>query len=155
MTKRFWIITGISALIVFLTAFLFYVWRPVLKNKNLSVELKKDAFAPRTTYEPAGNSQSSFGVPKETAIKPFFQQEKEKISDAFLRPFYPLTDSFVSESDFPPQKEQTFLSFSNSTKPRHVLTDEEWFKIAYPDFYIKYLTTMESFMRNDGFISES
>lgn len=116
MTKRFWIITGISALIVSLTVFLFCIWQPVLENKNLSVELKKDAFAPRTTYEPAGNSQSSFGVPKETAIKPFFEQEKEKLNIPTLPIPKPDTSILYGGKSLPTSAPSFFKNIRNAVE---------------------------------------
>ena len=88
--------------------------------------------------------------------KPFFQQEEEKFSETFLKRFSSLTKLPEILSLFPvttpPASEEESKA---SSTPKKTLTDEEWFKIAYPKPVLDALPVIEEAMRFTGFISQS
>ncbi len=89
-------------------------------------------------------------------FEPFFEKEGEKISDTFLERFSSLTKlpeiSSLAPVTTPPAPEE---EPKVQPVPKKTLTDEEWFKIAYPEPVITALGEIEEAMKLTGFISES
>lgn len=176
MKKEFWITVGLSGLIVLFAFFLFVILRPVFifqenqVEKNIGVvnfdkqTVGKDEIKP-SELEITGNKFiQDAEILKESGFKPFFEKEEQKIKETFLERFSALIDKQIL-AEIKPQfdsilsgKESTEQSFAqnNPTEtPKHNLTDEEWFKIAYPDYYLEYLQVLQNLMIEKGFLAAS
>ncbi len=158
-----WFKLGLGGLVACLAVFLFFVWRLALEpGKDGGQEIV--AGGQKQSSETSGilPRTAELGTPKEPEFKPFIDQESEKIKNDFLKRFSDLTNPPVSapkaafsapaKTEAPEQPTQEFLQ---PAKPRRVLTDEEWFKIAYPDYYLDALKGIEQFMRQQGFLATS
>jgi hypothetical protein len=155
MRKRFWTIFGFVIIIGF-GVFLFLAWRPEQEKK----ETQKALFPGKSAnvQKPENLSQTGqklvFIEPKPLEFKPFFsarggEEDLEKFGKTFLEQFSSLSHpSFSTEEQGLPTKTEI-------EKPKKTLTDEEWFKIAYPASYLEYLATIEKVMHDEGFLSSS
>ncbi len=163
MSKRFWLIIGFIGGLAIAAALLVFVWLPFRQPATISPVTEENVFLQKGGLEAiAGYKKgSTFEVPVQTAptaqwifpafkepeFKPLFEEEGEKIKETFLEQFSALSKSPVLSP------EQALPAKATGTK--RLLSDEEWFKITYPDSYLEYLATIEQAMRDEGFISES
>lgn len=175
MKKGFWITAGLSGLVALFAFFFFVIWRPILTRqetrvgKNTTVKTDQKA-AGKEEVKPSesGMTVSDFiqdaEIPKELGFKPFFDEEEQKIKETFLERFSALIDKqilaeikpkFVPNLPDKESKEQLFVQNIPTETLKHVLTEEEWFKIAYPDYYLKYLELLQNFMIEKGFLTAS
>lgn len=70
------------------------------------------------------------------------QNQQNQFKQTFIDPFIKQTDfSFLSD------KSQKSLSIQG----KKAMSDEEYFKIAYPDYYIEYLNAMAKMMEDNGY----
>lgn len=159
------LIIGVLVIIAFL-GFWFLVLRPPVSKEAV----EKEAFFPESELEKIAGYKKSpmpgvlvqtsptaqWALPplKEPEFKPFFQQEEEKFSEIFLKRFSSLTKlpEIPSPVTTPPAPEEEPKA---SSTPKKTLTDEEWFKIAYPKPVLDALPVIEEAMRFSGFISQS
>ncbi len=168
MKKEFWITAGLSGLVALFAFFFFVIWRPILtsqeveKGNNTIVKIdQKTAGKEEVKLLESGMTINNLFIqdaemPKEPEFKPFFDKEKEKISETFLERFSALAKPLEIASPVPvttpPAPEEESKA---SSSPKKTLTDEEWFKIAYPEPVITALGEIEEAMKLTGFISES
>ena len=176
MKKRFWIIVGMAGLVAALLVFLFFIWRQSLENggfsggefpfgtKSIFSSLEFQKEIPKPAEKQISRGEWTLPEPetgqKEPEFKPILEKESENFSSAFLEKFYSLVNPPIVSIPSTPKfkvKEWT-LPVSTPTislEPKRVLTDDQWFKIAYPDYAINSYRVWEDFMRKQGFLSES
>lgn len=163
MTKRFLII-GVLVVFVAFVGFWFLILR--FTPPKAGPEEEKAVFKPKELEVIAGyqsrkeisqepvptiGSDWVLGAPKEPEFKPFFGEEGENFAEAFLERFNALTKlpeilSSVTTPSVPEEESKA------PSAPKKILTDEEWFKIAYPEAIIKSFSEIEDVMRLTGFI---
>lgn len=134
---------------------------------------------PKYTEEPKGPEISLPVDGPFVGEKPILAQESEVFADVFLEKFVSFVNPPVVSapaitpirvkkdwdlSMFPTMVPQIQAKNENNLpastppqlpKPIHPLTDEEWFKIAYPGYAINYYRVWEDFMKKQGFLPES
>ena len=174
MIQRSWLIIGIGGLGVFLLVFFVFISRPA-SNQETATQPAADfrITSQKSTQEAVSQPPSTalsytgaswtLGIPKEPEFKPFIEQEGNKVKDTFLERFYALANPFGSITSEPASSatakagvsEQPSQESFQPAKPKRVLTDEEWFKIAYPDFYLGSLRQIGNFMKRRGFLAAS
>ncbi len=163
MAKRFLIIGALVVLVAFL-GFWFFIWQP--SQKKLVEE--KPVFEPKELKVAAGNKSFekpeqpvstigpswALGTPKEPEFKPFFEEEEEKFSETFLERFSALVIPAEAPVSTPEEESKALLEIPKPA-PKKTLTDEEWFKITYPEDYLDYLVDLEGLMKEEGFLADS
>ncbi len=172
MRKEIWIIVGLIVLIALSASFYIVTRKPALTlqgiegGQNTTAKIDQKTIAKDDVKTPdSGITVNSFiqdaGTPKSQEFKPFFVDEAQKIEDTFLEKFSALVDKQSltqvdsgSNSNLTDQTVPEVLVSATGTA-KHILTDEEWFEIAYPDFYIRYLVDMEELMQEMGFLNGS
>ncbi len=176
MKKESWLIASLGGLIVLCAFFLFVIWRPILTHQKTGEVQNTTAKTDQKTTgkEEVKSPESGMTIvdlmqdaemPKGLEFKPFFEKEEQKIKETFLARFSALIDRQIlaeikPESDSNPLSEagsvrQVFSQNTPTETPKRVLTDEEWFKIAYPDYYLEYLRLMQNLMVERGFLAAS
>ena len=171
MRKRLWLIIGFTGGLAIAAALLVFVWLPSRQpatvspttGENVSLqkgELEaiagyKKAPVPETLVQNAPMAQWVLPAFKELEFKSLFEQEKEKVSEEFVAPLvFPSLPAFFS----------SFLpSSGNAEKPLQIekkrtncaVSDEEWFKIAYPSEYLKFLSNLQEIMIKQGTLPET
>ncbi len=180
MKKGFWVTVILSSLVVLFAFFFFVVWRPTLTHQKVeegngsTVKIdqkivgKVDKKEENKPLEPAvaiNNFIQDAEMPNGLEFEPFFKKEEQKIKDAFLEKFSSLIGKQALTQTNPEldsnlldkteQTEQLFDQNSATGTPKRVLTDEEWFKIAYPDYYLAYLQLLQNLMVERGFLAAS
>jgi len=172
MEKKFWITAGLSGLVVLSAFFLFVVWWPILvhqesekgngatvKIDQKTIDADKDADKEETKPSESGLTINRFiqdaEMPNGLRFEPFFEKEEQKIKDTFLERFSALIDrQALNQTNFEPI-EQFFDQNTATGTPKSALTDEEWFNIAYPDYYLAYLGLLQNLMVEKGFLTAS
>ncbi len=179
MRKHFWIIAGLTGLVACISVFLFFTWRQPPEKGEISREgfpsgtksspgFQKEI--PKPVEKQISGAEWTLPEPEESeskklGFKPILEQESDNFSGAFLEKFYslvsspsvsvPITPQFKVKEWTLPVSTPTQLPELESKPLKRVLTDEEWFKIAYPDYAINSYRVWENFMRQQGFLSES
>ena len=172
MKRESWVTGGLVGLMVLLALFLFVIWRPIFLRQGISGNGKiavkvgqgltgkeaSDSAEPSTAL---GKLIQDAEMPKGLEFKPFFEKEEQNIKDTFLERFAALVgrqflSQFESQSGFNSLPAGPSSSQNIPTEvPKHNLTDEKWFNLAYPDYYLKYLQSLQKIMIEKGFLSAS
>lgn len=163
MRNRLWIAIGFGGLVIGLAVFLFFIWQPFFNKKEQATGEKGFPQAEEKAGLPSVSESSEYKgtvlpafdqttgqMPKNDGITSFFETEKEKISGIFIEPFAPTILPIVLPSG--PKEE---LRPEETEKPKRVLTDEEWFTLAYPKEYVGLLESLQNLMLSEGYIRES
>jgi len=120
---------------------------PLQKGELEAIAGYKKAPIPGTLVQNAPMAQWTLPVFKEPEFKPFFEEEGEKISEAFLERFSALANPPISSPQFAPEfflsqsastkKEQSVASAPEATSTEIILslTNDE-FHFLYPDTFI-------------------
>lgn len=138
MKSNSWIIVGLAGIVASLSVVIFLLWAPVFEIKQNEIT-KKEKLATKTENQIPLNSSLDNFKQEGLNFRPLFQTLE------------PVTSLF-KDMNLPEVQEKQEQPLPEPKK--NILTDEEWFKIAYPDYYIVYLEQMQDWMIRDGFLKE-
>jgi hypothetical protein len=139
MRKKF-LIMGFTVLILCLAVLLFLIWQPMFKGRKVS----EPKVAETTNQQPEngrenqtlGSANTAIEELKGPELKPFFEDEGEKIKETFFERFSALANPSAPSSSIPASTSSLEPSEAATiTEIILSLTDEE-FHSLYPDVFI-------------------
>ncbi len=143
---------GVIACAVFVL-FLIFLFLPVLTKENSKGQKEAGKEQGLPQFFGLLPRKAELGMPKDPEFKPFFSQDSEKIKNEIMERIHFLTNPIIPNISSPNSVfRQDLQQVSRSKK---TISDEEWFKIAYPDYFLAAAAEMEKVMRLKGFLDDS
>jgi len=140
----------IAGIIIFILAFLVWVWTASLK------EIKE----PTAKFPEIGN-QEKIGVLDSRENPAFSSAGETLVGESRWQPM----EIQIEDNLFKKEFEKLVYDFSEvkldasavqpKTSSAEILSDEELFNLAYPDYYLDYLNDMKDIMAESGFLDAS